>query len=53
MADTDWVLQGILIGAFSVIGINIAICCIRRRSSMKKSASTEELNSVCTDDPQT
>ena len=52
MTDSDWVLQGILIGAFGSIGTAILICYLRKRSSIKKSSSREELSSVCTDDPQ-
>ncbi len=55
MVDTDNILQGILIGGFAFMGISTLVYCLRKKRNevtMKKSASTEELNSVSTDDPQ-
>jgi hypothetical protein len=56
MSGTDDVLQGVLISGFIFIGLNLAWYCVRKHRqniTMKKSASTEELSSVNTEDPQT
>lgn len=56
MADTDTILQGVLIGGFALIGINIVVYCMRKHRMnimMKKSPSMEELSSVSTEDPET
>jgi hypothetical protein len=56
MADADTVLQGILIGAFTCIGLSALSYCIRKRmknrTMMKQSSSMEDLTSVDTTDPQ-
>lgn len=54
MANIDDILQGVLIGGFAFIGINLFVCCVRKHRKsveMKKSASMEELSSVSTEDP--
>lgn len=56
MTDSDGVLQGLLIGTFAFIGLNVVYYCVRKHRqsvTMKKSASMEELSSVTTEDPVT
>jgi hypothetical protein len=54
MVETDDILQGFLIGSFTLIGLSALAYCLRRRDvkyNMKKSASMEEINSMDSADP--
>jgi len=54
MTESDDALQGVLITGFAIAGLSFLGWCLRKKKSqMTKSASTEELSSVSTDDPQT
>lgn len=54
MSQSDDALQGVLITGFAIAGLSVLAWCLRKkRHQMIKSASTEELSSVSTEDPQT
>ena len=54
MSQSDDALQGFLIAGFAIAGLSFIGWCLRKKKhQMIKSASTEELSSVSTDDPQT
>ena len=57
MADADNILQGLLIGSLSFVGVITLVHCVRKRVqhrsiTMKQSPSMEDLTSVETTDPQ-
>lgn len=55
MADFDEVMMGLFISSFSIIGIACTAWCVREcrnRPTMKKSTSSQELNSMNDSDPE-
>lgn len=55
MVDLDEIMMGIFISSFSAIGLCIAVYCVRecrRKPTMKKSSSSQELNTIHDSDPE-
>jgi hypothetical protein len=54
--DSDIVMQGVVITMFSLCGAGILVSCVRyyltKPTSLKPSASMEDLTSVATEDPE-
>ncbi len=54
--SSDEIMQGFVIGMFTLFGLSTITYCIRLRmknhSKLKQSASMEDLNSVDTTDPE-
>ena len=55
MVDFDEVIAGIFISSFSIIGIACVAWCVREcrnKPTMKKSTSSQELNTMSDSDPE-
>lgn len=54
MADADGILQGIVIGSFTIIGVASLFYCLykcERKQELKKSDSNQDLVSIETENP--
>ncbi len=55
MVDSDTILSGFVIAAFSFVGINVCAYFLRKRlnrPTLKQSPSQEDLKSISVEDPQ-
>lgn len=55
MVDFDELMMGLFISSFSVVGIACMVWCVREcrnKSTMKKSSSSQELNTMNDSDPE-
>ena len=50
MADADDIMSGVLIGGFIAFGIGVLGYCLRRKPTLKQSASHDDLVNI--EDPQ-